>query len=215
MECCQADGIEELMGPRMASGDLRRYRRRGPDKTTRRLLDAIIGEGVEGKNLLDIGGGVGVLQHELLKAGVKEAASVDASSAYLKAAQDEAKSQGHPDQIKQFHGDFVELAGEITNADIVTLNRVICCYDDMEKLVELSAQKAEMIYGVVYPPDHWLLKTLVRLEDLNHRIKRSQFRTFVHPTAAVEALIQDAGFERYYSHDNLFWQIHVYRRPSI
>ena len=203
------------MGPRMAAKDLKRYRKKGADKTTRLLLDALKSEGLEGMTVLDIGGGVGVLQHELLKAGAKEASSVDASSSYLEAAQEEAQRCGHLDRLSQHHGDFVELAGEISEADIVTLDRVICCYDDMERLVGLSAGRALKLYGVIYPPDHWLIKAFTWLENLYHWIKRNQFRTFAHATVAVDAVIRSAGLERCFSHETLLWHVHLYRRPSI
>ncbi len=214
MECCQAQGIEELVDPQVAAKELNRYRRKGAVKTTRLLLDVLKREGVEGMTLLDIGGGVGVLQHELLKAGVKEAISVDASSAYLGAAQEEAKRQGHLDRISQHHGDFVEKAGEISEADIVTLDRVICCYDDMERLVGLSAERALKLYAVIYPPDHWLIKALTWLENLKHRLERNQFRVFAHATVAVDAMIRSAGLEQFFSYESLLWNVQVYRRPE-
>lgn len=215
MECCQSAGIEEFMSPRMAARELKSYRKKGAAKTTRLLLDALKSEGVEGMTLLDIGGGVGALQHGLLGAGVKAATSVDASSSYLEAAREEAKRQGYLEHLRQHHGDFVELAGEIAEADIVTLDRVICCYDDMERLVALSAGRASKLYGVVYPPDHWLIKALTWLENLYHRIKRDQFRAFAHATIAVDAVIRSAGLERIFAHETLLWHVHVYRRPSI
>jgi magnesium-protoporphyrin O-methyltransferase len=214
MECCQADGIEEYMDPGMAAKELKSYRRKGAAKTTRLLLDALKREGVEGMTLLDIGGGVGALQHDLLKAGAKSATSVDASSSYLEAAEKEAKRQGHFERIHQHHGDFVELAGEIAEADIVTMDRVICCYDDMERLVNLSAERASRLYGVVYPPDSMLIKALTWFENLYHRIRRNQFRTFAHATKAVDAVIRGSGLERIFAHETVFWHVHVYRRRS-
>ncbi len=214
MECCQAAGIEELMSPRMAARELKSYRKKGAAKTTRLLLDGLKSEGVEGMTLLDIGGGVGAVQHDLLGAGVKAATSVDASSAYLDAAREEAKRQGHLERISQHHGDFVELAREMDEADIVTLDRVICCYDDMERLVALSAERALKLYGVVYPPDHWLINALTWLENLYHRIRRNQFRTFAHATMAVDAVIRSAGLERIFAHETFLWHVHIYRRPS-
>ncbi len=214
MECCQAQGIEELVDPQVAAKELNRYRRKGPAKTTKLLLEVLKNEGVEGMTLLDIGGGVGAIQHELLKVAVKEATSVDASSSYLEAAQKEAERQGHLDRLSQYHGDFVEVAGEISEADIVTLDRVICCYDDMERLVELSAERALKLYAVIYPPDHWLIKALTWLENLKHRIERNQFRVFAHANVAIEAMIRRAGLERFFSYESLLWNIQVYRRPA-
>ena len=214
MECCQVQGIEELVDPQVAAKELNRYRRKGPVKTTRLLLDVLKNEGVEGMTLLDIGGGVGVIQHELLKAGLKKATSVDASSSYLDSAQKEAKRQGHLDRLSQHHGDFVEVVGDISEADIVTLDRVICCYDDMERLVGLSAERALKLYAVIYPPDHWMIKALTWLENLKHRIERNQFRVFAHATVAVDEMIRRAGLERFFSYESLLWNVQIYRRTA-
>src|SRR5204863_302008 len=69
MTCCQPDSFDAVFSEKRASKDLKRYRKKGPDKTTRLLLDALKADGVAGKTLLDIGGGIGVAHHELLAAG--------------------------------------------------------------------------------------------------------------------------------------------------
>ena len=127
------------------------------------LLDAIRAEGVDGASLLDVGGGVGVVQHELLAAGVSSAVSVDASSAYLAVAKEEAERRGHADRLEQHHGNFVDVAPQIGQADIVTLDKVICCYHDVEQLVRLSSAKAKRVYAVVYPRYNLLSLSLIHI----------------------------------------------------
>jgi magnesium-protoporphyrin O-methyltransferase len=73
----------------MAAADLTKYRAKGPPPWARTLIDAIKAEGVDGATLLDIGGGIGVIQHELLASGAARATNVEASSAYLSAARGE------------------------------------------------------------------------------------------------------------------------------
>src|SRR5262245_32080162 len=121
MSCPQCKGIENLFDTGIAKGELDNYRRKGPSKQTRILLDVIRQAGVKGLTLLDIGGGVGAIQHELFKAGVEKAVDVDASSAYLAAAREEATRQGYADNVQYLHGDFIELAPQVEQADIVTL----------------------------------------------------------------------------------------------
>ncbi len=128
MSNCHCRGAETLFDAKVATKELRQYRRRGPRKTTRFLLDALEAAGVAGRTLLDIGGGVGVIQHELLRAGVTEASGVEASAAYLAAAREEAARQGHADRLRLSHGNFVELAPTLPPADVVTLDRVVCTY---------------------------------------------------------------------------------------
>ena len=67
-----------------------RYRKEGLEKTTRLLIESISSHGVKGMTLLDIGGGLGGIQHTLLAKGVLNATAVDASTAYVNAAREEA-----------------------------------------------------------------------------------------------------------------------------
>src|SRR3989304_4688720 len=94
MSCAQCQGIERMFDRRAAERELRQYRAAGPGGTTRLLIDALKAEGVAGLTLLDIGGGVGAIQHELLRAGARSATAVDASSAYLDAARAEGARLG-------------------------------------------------------------------------------------------------------------------------
>lgn len=137
---------------------------------------------------------------------------VDASCAYLQAAQAEAGRQGHPDRITYRFGDFVDLAPEVPPADVVTLDRVICCYDDMEALVSASAAKAGRLYGVVYPRDSWWTRLGVSLVNLGCKVRRSPFRVFVHDPATVEEAIQRSGLRRRFYRTTALWQVIVYGR---
>ncbi len=212
MECCQCQGIEIEFNQREAARKLADYRKRGPASTTRRLVEALQTVGVKDRTLLDVGGGIGVIQYELLKAGARSAVSVDASSAYVEAARREARRQGLLDRIDFHQGDFVELAGDIPPADIVTLDRVICCYPDMPALVGLSADRARHLYALVYPLDAAWVRLGLRLENLLQRLKGSPFRVFVHPTATVEAILLERGFQRRFWRGAGVWQIAVYAR---
>lgn len=212
MSCCQCQGIENIFSERVARKDLKRYRKKGPLKTTRILLDALRAEGVEGATLLDIGGGVGAVSNDLLGAGAVLATVVDASPAYLQVATAEAERQGHLDRITYHRGDFVEVAADVPPADVVTLDRVICCYDGMEALVSASAEKAGRLYGVVYPRDTWWDRLGVSLVNLSCRVRRNPFRVFVHSPAAVERVIQSKGLARRFYRTTALWQVIVYAR---
>ena len=212
MNCCQCQGIEELFSQQYVSKELSRYRAKGPDKTTRMLTKAIKEEGVDGLTLLDIGGGVGAIQYDLINAGVQDVESVEASTAYIHAAKGEAQRLGLTDRISYKHGNFVDLAADIPSADIVTLDRVICCYHDMEKLVSLSAERARKLYGLVYPRDAWWMKIGLALQNFFFRLRRSPFRTFAHPTKAIESILGRHGFRKHTYRQTLVWQVVVYIR---
>ena len=214
MNCRQCSGIEAWFDKKVVARELSRYRKKGPRKTTRMLIDAAKSEGVEGMTLLDIGGGVGAIQHELLKAGAGSVVSVDASTAYVEAAEDEAKRQGHADRVHYLYGDFVNLASDIPEVDIVTLDRVICCYDNMEALVRLSSMRARKFYGLVYPRDAWWIKLANPVGNFCLWVSRNPFRIFVHPTEAVDAVVRSNGLERCFYRKTVIWQVVVYSRRN-
>ncbi len=212
MPACQCQGIEDLFNDKSVRRELRTYRRKGPEKTTRMLIAALQREGVQGASLLDIGGGLGALQHGLLASGAVQAVDVDASQSYITAAREEAARRGLQDRIRFLHGNFVDEAPGIDTADIVTLDRVICCYDDMHRLVDTSAEHARRFYGLVFPMDAWWSHLAMRLLNFFMRLQRTSYRGFIHPTADVEALIASHGLNRRYYARSGFWQVAVYAR---
>jgi hypothetical protein len=211
---CQCQGIESVFDQRLAATQLERVRRKGALKTTRFLIEALRSRGVQDRTLLDIGGGVGIVHHELLVSGAKEATDVDASSAYVQAAKSEAERRGLAGRVRYLYGNFLDLAGDILPADIVTLDRVICCFDDMQGLVAASAEKARILYGLVYPRDEWWTRLGIRLMNLVRKIRRDPFRVFAHGTRAVESVLHARGFVRTYLREAGLWQVAVFSREE-
>jgi len=214
MSCGRCISIEEHFDQSYVAKELQLYRNTGPEETTQVLIDALIAEGVSDMTLLDIGGGVGAIPNELLRAGVSSCISVEASSAYIEAAKEEAQRQGHEKSIIHQYGNFVDLAAAIPQCDIVTLDRVICCYPDVEELVETSSALAGKLYGLVYPLNNRKGRFLGVLENLIYRLHRSSFRYFVHPTEVVEGIVRRNDFQRRFYREIGKWQIVVFGRSQ-
>ena len=210
---CQCEGLE-LETKRWALQDLALYRQGKPAKTTQMLVRALVDLGVGGLTVLDIGGGIGTVQLELLRAGATRSTSVEASAAYVALAQQLAAEASLNHRITCIHGDFVRLAGQIHDADVVTLDRVVCCYDDVAALVSLSAAKARKLYALVYPRSEWWVKFALFFENLGYRLQRSPFRAFVHPTELVDRLVQTAGLQMISQESTFSWQVVIYQRPD-
>ena len=213
MSCCaQCRGIEDMFGHRMAQRQLRQYRRKGPGKVTRRLIDAVAVDGVEGRTFLDIGGGVGAIQHELMDRGAAGGTSADASPAYLAAARAEAEARGYADSVQYLDGDFVERAAEIEPADMVTLDRVVCCYPDMPSMLGAAAPRARHALGLVFPRRTRFIRAGVALVNLIQRLRRHPFRVFVHDPDEVGAVLKRHGLSRRYLRDGFLWRVTVFGR---
>jgi len=168
--------------------------------------------GVDGRTLLDIGGGIGAIQYDLLEAGAREVTAVDASSAYQQAARVEAERRGVSARIQFRLGDFALLAAEIAAADIVTLDRVVCCYPDMEPLVRLSAERCRKFYGLSYPRYRWPVRAVVSIENAFRRLLRNPFRSFVHSPKAMDGLLTELGFKVQSQVRTFAWEVAVYAR---
>ncbi len=215
MSCCgHCRDAEDFFNERIAKKELRRYLRKGPDKSTRLLLDSITKHPVQDRVLLDIGGGIGAIQLELFKKGLGRSVNVDASSAYQRISKKEAEKRGLSEKTEYHFGDFTDLAAELPPADIITLDRVICCYPDAEKLLERSLPKAEKMYAVVYPKESFFIRTGMRLCNLWFRLRKSDFRTYLHSADKIHSIIQSHGFRQTDSARTFLWRVEVYQRKT-
>jgi SAM-dependent methyltransferase len=164
--------------------------------------------------VLDVGAGVGTVHLALLDKGAVTAVDVDASPAYVAAARDEAARRGHSERVTYRVGDVVALGADVSPADVVALDKVVCCYADMAALVELTADRARWRYGLVYPRDAWWIRTAARVMNTVTHLFRSKVTFHAHRTADVEALVRAAGLEQRFLRTTTFWQVAVYERPS-
>lgn len=212
MPCSQCDAIERQFDDREAQRQLRRFRRRGPARTTRLLIEAIrqtLG-GQRNLSLLDIGAGIGAIHHELLEGSVARAIHVDASTAHIAAARREADRRGHGSRVEFKLGDFTTLADAIPDADVVTLDRVICCYPDVDQLVSRSAAKARRVYGAVFPRRVPWMRAAIWSVNVFQRVRGSAFRVFVHDPARIDAILRSAGLRPASRRATLGWEVVVY-----
>jgi magnesium-protoporphyrin O-methyltransferase len=196
----------------LAASELSKYRANGPSRWTKTLIEALKAEGVEGSTLLDIGGGIGAIQHELLDAGAAKAVGVDASAAYLDAAREESERRGHGGRVTYHHGDFVDLAEAISSADIVTLDRVLNVYPDWQRLATLSAARAQRLYGLVYPRSTPMVKAVIAAINLRMRLKGHEVRAAAVPAEAIDEIARINGLSPHLVQDvGPAWQVAVYR----
>ena len=208
-------GCANVFSTKQADDDLKRYRKKGPDSSTRALIDALVAEGVEGETLLDIGAGIGAIQLGLLAAGAARAESVDATEAYVGAAREEAERRGFGDRVSGRVGDFVALADEVDPADIVTLDKVVCCYPDLPALLGRAAERANRVVGLVYPRVTWWNRIAARLIGAWGFVTRDPTRWHLHAAAEIDAVLRRAGFVRHEVRRDLIWLVVIYRRENI
>jgi SAM-dependent methyltransferase len=215
VDACGCDDFASIFDRKTAEKDRDRYHKSGPDRTTRMLLEMIAPYAVRGSTVLDVGGGIGVIAHELLRKGAGHARLVEASPDYLYVARLEARRLNHLDRLELVDGDFVRRAPTIDLADIVTLDRVICCYPDVESLVTLSASRARRAYGLVLPRDRLISRIGARLLSLALWLRRSRYRPYAHPNALVDRLVEASGLRLQSEAFTFWWRVVVFDRDAV
>lgn len=212
--CCSGfcAAAEHQFDARRAARDLSRYRKKGPDVTTRLLRDGVKAAAPPRGTLLDVGAGIGPLTFELLEAGLESAISVDASPASLAAGSDEAARRNRSQQVEWHRGDFVSLGKELPRADIVTLDRVVCCYPAFEPLLGEALEHARRCLALSYPRNRWYVRSGISLENTLRRVRRKPFRAFVHAPSSMEAFVRARGFDLVSRRSTLAWCADVYAR---
>jgi SAM-dependent methyltransferase len=214
--CCSAfeSAADLQFNQRKVAQELKRYREKGPGPTTRLLADGIAQSGALSGTVLDVGSGIGALTLALLERGAANAIAVDASTAYVDVAREEAGRRGQTDAIQFVHADFVERASQLPSANVVALDRVVCCYPSWEPLLDAALGHAERCLALSYPRDAWYVRVGMTLENGQRWLARNSFRTFVHPIPKIEQTIRRAGFGLSSRRKTWMWSVDVYLRRS-
>ena len=215
MTTCQCCAADHEFDAAIARRELRRFRRRGPNEATRQVLDAIRSAPLPPEpTLLDLGGGIGAIHHVLLDGGFARATQVDASRAYLAVADAEAERRGHKARVTFVHGDFHALAATTPPADVVTLDRVVCCDPDYADLLGAAADHARRMVALTYPHDRWYTRLFVWAVNVLHRLRKESFRAHIHPPAAMVAVLEGRGLRRRFSGGDIIWKAELFERGS-
>lgn len=215
MTCCgHCRDAGDFFNERTAIREMKRYLRRGPDKPTRLLIDQLRRKELRSKTLLDIGGGIGAIQLELFSDGLERSINMDASAAYQTVSKAEIANRGLSNRTQYHYGDFTDLADTLPQADIVTLDKVICCYPDVEKLLRQSLQKSTGLYGLVYPRTHLVSKTGFALVNIWFRLRDLEFRTYLHDPEMVESIIREFGFRVVSRQTTILWQVLLFEKQG-
>ena len=210
--CCDPAGYQATFGERFARRMARRYRKRGPDRTQQQMLRFLTERGIDGATILEIGGGVGELQVELLRRGAASATNLEISTHYEDEARrllDEAGLSGRSTRRRL---DIATAPEDVDGADVVVLHRVVCCYPDYERLLAAAGNHAGRLLVFSYPPRNLLTRFALALDTLAQRLRRNDFRGYVHPPQAMVAVLRAQGLTPRFHHHGTVWHVAGFER---
>jgi len=205
--CCDGEGYDAVFSDRFARRVARRYRRRGLNATSRRMIDFLSGHGVEGASVLEIGGGVGEIQLELLRRGAARVTNLEISSSYEEEARALLERSGLTDRVTRRFVDIARSPDDVEAADIVVLHRVVCCYPDYEALLAAAGSHARRLLVFSHPPRNVISRGATWAENVPRRVRHESFRTFAHPVEAMEAVLVGTGLTPSYVHRGWAWHV--------
>ncbi len=213
-DCCSPKGYRQIFSERYARADARRYRRRGLDPTSRRIVELLRERGVRDRTLLEVGGGIGAIEIELLKEGLTRAVGVELTPTYEEVATALLDESGFADRVERHVMDFVEAGADVGPADFVVMNRVICCYPDMPRLAGAAADHARGMLVMSFPNGRWWTRLALTLANVGLRVARRQFRIFLHPPQLVVATAEQHGLRTRVNQPGRFWQVVALERAA-
>ena len=209
--CCRPSAYERFFSAKQAERDARRYRQRGLGGTSREVVE-LAGD-VSGATVLEVGGGVGAIELELLAAGAERATNVELSGSYEEEAGKLLAERGLRERVDRRVADFA--TEPVEPHDVVVMHRVVCCYPDVDRLVGVAAAHARRRLVLTYPRERPWTRIGVAMVNFFLRLTRSDFRAFVHPVARMTAAARREGLalERR-QRQSVIWEIAAFVRLS-
>lgn len=212
--CCRPGDYDKIFDEKRARSKARDYARKGLASDARSIVDFIRGRLEPGYSVLEIGGGIGEIQLELLARGAARAVNVELATSWEAAAADLIRERGIGDRVERRLGDFVREGASVPAADAVILNRVVCCYPDAEALVGAAADHARRVLVMTFPVDRWWIRWGIAAANVLIALQGSTFRAYAHATSAVLATAQRHGMRPVEHRRGPIWQLIVLERTG-
>ncbi|MDP9251910.1 MAG: class I SAM-dependent methyltransferase, partial [Chloroflexota bacterium] len=198
---------DKVFDEKRARSNAREYARNGLSGDQRRIVNLVRETMPPGYDVLELGGGVGEIQIELLKVGAARVLNVELATQYEAVAAELIQERGLGDSVERRLGDFVREAGSIPAADVVVMNRVVCCYPDADALVTAAADHARRLLVMTFPVDRWWIRLGLAVANTVLRIRGRTFRAYAHATRAVLSTAERRGMLMTEHRRGLVWQL--------
>jgi magnesium-protoporphyrin O-methyltransferase len=196
-----------MFGARFSRHLTKRYRKRGLDRTAARMVAFLSEQGVQDASVLEIGGGVGDIQLELLRRGASRTTNLELVDSYEADAAALADDAGVRSRVTRRLVDLAVQPDAVEPHDIVILHRVVCCYPDYQRLLAAATEHATRVLVFSHPPRNVVSRVIFAAQNLAFRARRTPFRAYLHDPDALTAAATRGGFQPEYLRRGLTWHV--------
>ena len=214
--CCSSGGSREKATDsffsRHAKRYARKYKRKGPDKVQRQILSGLDRAFYEDRSILDVGCGTGNIHFELLRRGAARATGVDIAEGMIGQARSLSKQHGFEEKTRYVQGDFVEKSDEIETADITIMDKVVCCYDDLNGLMRNALAKTAACMVISHPRNVWYVRWGFNVQQVATSILRMKFRPVWHEWKTIHNMLGSNGYSKVFEDDTFLWHVVIFRK---
>jgi Methyltransferase domain len=208
VDCCSAHGAcAEFFDERTARRALKRYRSKGLQADAARMVAWAAEGGLDDATVLEVGGGIGALAASLLQRGAVSAVDLEVAPGWEPSARELVSETGLEDRLEFRLGDLLEQPDAVGSADVVAMQRVVCCNPDGVRLVGLAAGLARRVLVLSYPRDAFWTRWGLLAANGVERLRRQSFRAFVHRPEAILAAAQDEGLVLRHRERGPIWEV--------
>ncbi|GJQ21611.1 MAG: hypothetical protein HBSIN02_19660 [Bacteroidia bacterium] len=214
MNCCPVSpcpGTNRFF-TRWAKNYAKQFRKKGLDKAQQYLLEGIARVPIAAPEVLDIGCGVGAVHLVLLQQGASRVTGVDMAEGMLAEARRLAEEKQLADRTSYIQNDFITISHQVPQADITILDKVVCCYEKADDLVEGSLNKTKRIYAVTHPRESFIVRWGFLLYIAFSQFVRAAFHPYWHNWQNLRSAISARGFRLVYENSTFFWNVLVFER---
>lgn len=181
---------------------------------SQRVLEALGDVAASRPSVLELGCGSGALMVSLLERGATRVSGIDLSPASIEIARRRAEEAGASAGTTFEVGDGASI--DLERHDWVVLDRVICCYRDVDRLLDNSIDAAGWRYAFSVPESRGLRglvnRAIVRLEDLTNALRGKPCPGYVHDIRLIEQRLTAVGYRPIRAATAGLWYVAVFER---
>jgi magnesium-protoporphyrin O-methyltransferase len=133
--------------------------------------------------------------------------NLELSTAYEPEAERLLAAAGMTDRVDRRIVDIASAPDEVPPADVVVLNRVVCCYPDYARLLGSVGAHARRQVVFSHPPRNFVSRAVIGAQNLVFRVLGSDFRVFAHAPEAMLGVLSERGLVAERTERGFIWKV--------